>query len=134
MISLCFQVDYDKTYSSGEEEQARYSIFQSNLRTIEEHNNQYISKEKTWFMGINQFSDLTDVEFKDIYLTAHSKRDIKPIGRFVRPRDVSIPDAIDWRRKGAVLSVKNQGKCGSCWAFSAVSTQVEIIILISIFI
>lgn len=71
-------------------------------------------------MGVNQFSDLTDQEFNDLYLTAHSNEDIKPTGRFVRNGNIAVPDSIDWRDKGAVLTVKDQAQCGSCWAFSAV--------------
>lgn len=75
-------------------------------------------------MAINQFSDLTDEEFEAQYLGYKQPVNIPMTGRFVLPLNASVPDAIDWREKGAVLSVKDQLDCGSCWAFSAVSIKL----------
>lgn len=71
-------------------------------------------------MAINKFSDITLEEFRSIYLK-YRKPDIQHSETFELPEVSAVPVSIDWRTKGAVLEVKDQGDCGSCWAFSTVS-------------
>lgn len=86
---------------------------------VKEHNERYERGEESYAIGINQFSDLSEEEFQRFL--SYQKPETEFSGQFEEPPNLSIPDSIDWRSEGAVLSVKDQGGCGSCWAFSAVS-------------
>jgi len=71
-------------------------------------------------MGVTQFSDLTHDEFQALWTPNKYQSDaVDPdMLVFVADESLTLPTTVDWRTQGAVTPVKNQGQCGSCWAFS----------------
>jgi C1A family cysteine protease len=116
-----FVQKYDKHYDSIEEYMARYSVFKENLEIIRE-NRRNANEEMTWTEGVNEFSDLTEQEFRKYYMNLDFDA-LKGLGAepvdFVP--DVDAPAEWNWCTKGYCGAIKNQGRCGSCWAFSVMS-------------
>jgi len=121
-----FMQQHDKSYKTIEEFKDRFEIFKQNYKKIEMHQMMLHKdgKEPTYELGVTQFFDLTPSEFSKLYLTldiSHMQR-LKSQAEAVKPSysEGEAPSTWDWRDQGKVSPVRNQGMCGSCWAFSAI--------------
>ncbi|XP_022769083.1 low-temperature-induced cysteine proteinase [Durio zibethinus] len=111
--------EHGKKYSSEEEKSYRIKVFEDNYGFVTQHNDMANS---SYTLALNAFADLTHHEFKasrlGLFAAAaidhHRQPNLQEPGLLQ-----GIPESLDWRKKGAVTQVKDQGSCGACWSFSA---------------
>ncbi|KAG0478027.1 hypothetical protein HPP92_012746 [Vanilla planifolia] len=108
---------HNNVSSDLDEKQKRFKVFKDNTRAIHEFNKH---KDVPYNLGLNKFAVMTNQEFHAAYtgfdIRRHrSLRDARLGGVFSRYQSVNLsilPSSVDWRQKGAITVVKNQGKCG----------------------
>nr|QBH22540.1 papain-family protein [Oldenlandia affinis] len=114
---------HGKVYADEKEKAKRFLVFKENVERIEAFNAAN-SSIKGYKLGVNRFADLTNDEFRarrNGYKRLSSSRKITSSFQYANLS--AIPASVDWRKKGAVTSIKDQGDCGCCWAFSAVAAM-----------
>jgi cathepsin L len=123
-----FVQDFRLKYSEDELPKRR-AIFEAELKRVQTHN----EKDTAWREGINKFSAMTKAEKQAFFGrskgAAAVQNKLKSSAEHSLPADFKLreidelPEYVDWRHEGVVSTVKDQGHCGSCWAFASTATM-----------
>lgn len=109
---------FHRVYSDESEKRNRFDNFKKNLEFVQRFN---MNMNITYKLDVNEFSDLTDEEFRATHTGLVVPEGINKIStlesRLVVPfRYENVSDAgesLDWRQEGAVTPVRYQGTCGN---------------------
>lgn len=111
-------VKHGKNYNAIGEKEKRFEIFKDNLRFIDEQN----AETRPYKLGLNRFSDLTNDEYRALFVGGRFDKKTRLLKnpkseRYAFKAGEKLPESVDWRQKGAVAPVKDQGQCGEFFFF-----------------
>lgn len=126
LVAIAFAVDdfdswaaqHGKAYSSPEEDFYRRYVYNKNVEAIQARNADLEARGESLRLAVNAFADMESREFSSRYLGYRPRDEALPGVTESSLQYADLPVEVDWVAKGAVTPVKNQGQCGSCWAFS----------------
>jgi len=115
-LFTAWKAQYNKQYSSAEEESLRFENFKLAIDRVQSRN----AKSGSATFGLTKYSDMTPEEFKSTLLGYVRPDTTYDVGVLPAGDIIELPQTLDWRTQNKVTPVKNQEQCGSCWAFSTV--------------
>ena len=104
-----WMIRFGRTYKDDVEKEIRFQIFKKNVEFIESFNK---AGNKPYKLGLNEFVDLTNEEFRASHGGYKSSSSVPRSTPFKYENVTTVPSTMDWRKKGAVTPVKDQGQCG----------------------
>ncbi|KAM9383903.1 cathepsin S, ortholog 1 [Pholidichthys leucotaenia] len=115
-----WKLKHSKVYDNQTEIIFRRAVWEKNLLLVLRHNLEASAGKHSFTLGMNQLADMTAEEVNE---KLNGLRLEEPAGStngsFKDVNGLSVPQSVDWRKDGLVGPVRNQGLCGSCWAFSS---------------
>lgn len=114
-------VRHGREYKDEIEKERHFKIFKENVEFIESFNQNGTQRYR---LAINKYADLTTEDFLASYTgldTSFQQKSNATTSFKYDSQLTDIPLSMDWRESGSVTGIKDQGRCGCCWAFSAVA-------------
>ncbi|XP_069032115.1 cathepsin S, ortholog 1 [Embiotoca jacksoni] len=115
-----WKIKHHKVYDNQTEIVFRRAVWEKNMYLVLRHNQEALAGKHSFTLGLNHLADMTAEEINE---KLNGLKPEEPVqfrnDSFKHTKGLPIPCSVDWRKKGLVSHVRNQGTCGSCWAFSA---------------